>query len=87
MKSIIFSYGKRDMHYEHARKRDDGIKMRDDHLEWIEFSHGSGYRIYYQDETRVFRNMSCSKISKDTVEYSAHEAFTVPSRRGNRSIL
>ena len=37
MKSIGFVYDERYMHYEHTRRRDLLFKMRDDHLEWIEF--------------------------------------------------
>ena len=87
MKSIEFSYDERDTHYEHTRKRDDVIKMRDDYLEWTEFYRDSGYRIYYQDETWVFKNMTCSKVWKDIVKDSTDDTFTVPSGKGDRSIL
>ena len=87
MKSIGFSYDETDTHYEYTRKRDDVIKMRDHYLEWIEFYRKSGYRIYYQDETWVFRNVTCSRVWKDIVENSKNDTFTVPSGRSDRSIL
>ena len=55
--------------------------MRDDHLEWIEFYRDSGYRIYYEYKTWVFKNVTCSKVWKEIVEYSTHDTFTVPSVR------
>ena len=62
MRSIGFVYGDRITHYEHTKKRLDVISMRHSYLDWIHNYRQSGFRIYYQDETWVFKNMTCSKI-------------------------
>ena len=61
--------------------------MRDDYLDWITKCREEGRRIYYRDETRVFKNMTCEKVWKDIVGESTAGTFTVPSRRSERSIL
>ena len=87
MKRIGFVYEDRVTHYEHTRNREDIIKMRDDYLDWIRKYREEGRRVYYQDETWVFKNMSCPKVWKDIVGLSTDGCFMVPSGKGERSIL
>ena len=60
--------------------------MRDDHLDWIDI-YGKRRRIYYQDETRVFNNMTCTKMWIDIRENTTEDVLRVLSGRGDRSIL
>ena len=87
MKRIGFVYEERVTHYEHTRNREDIIKMRDDYLDWIRKYREEGRRVYYQDETWVFKSMSCAKFWKDIVGLSTNSCFMVPSGRRERSIL
>ena len=61
--------------------------MRDDYLDWVTKNREEGRRIYYQDETWVFKNMTCAKVWKYIVGESTAATFTVPSERVERSIL
>ena len=67
MKKIGFVYDDRVTHYEYSKSREDIIKMRDDYLDWIQNYRTEGRRIYYQDETWIFKNMACGKAWKDTI--------------------
>ena len=87
MKSICFIYGERVSHYEHTETIEDVVKMRNNYLTWIDKYRQEGYRIYYQDETWVFKNMTCTKVWRDSSEDKIDEVFTVPSGKGERSIL
>ena len=87
MKSIGFVYEDRISHYQHTRDREDIVKMRDDYLEWIEYYREQGYRIFFQDETLVFKNMTCSKVCQDILGEGTKDTFSVPSGKGMRSIL
>ena len=68
MKKIEFVYDDRAAHYEYTESREDVTKMRDDYLDWIQNYRTEGRRIYYQDETWIFKDMACWKAWKDTVE-------------------
>ena len=46
-----------------------------------------GRCIYFQDENWVFKNMACNKVWKDIVGDANDDYFTVPSGKGERSIL
>ena len=61
--------------------------MRYDYLEWIEKYRKEGRRIYFQDETWVFKNMTCSKVWKGIAGKATDVCFLVPSRKGERSRL
>ena len=87
MKRIGLVYEDRITHYEHTKSREDIIKMRDDYLDWITKYREERRRIYYQDETWVFKNMACAKVWKDIVGESTAGTFTVPSRRDERFIV
>ena len=56
-------------------------------MDWIEIYRQEGRRTYYQDETWVFKNMTCSKAWKDIRENATKDVLHVPSGRGKRSIL
>ena len=87
MKSIGFIYDDRISYYEHTKQRPDIVTMRDNYLEWIQKYRDEGYNIYYQDETWVFKNMTTSKVWKDVIKKTTDDLITVPSGRGERSIL
>ena len=87
MKKIGFVYYDRLTRYEHTKMKQDIIKITDDYLEWIYKYRKEGSRICYQDETWVFKNMSCSKVWKDIAGKATDECFIAPSGKGERSIL
>ena len=60
MKSIGFAYEDKLSHYQHTRDREYILKMRDGYLEWLDYCREQGYRIFHQDETWFFKNMTCS---------------------------
>ena len=63
------------------------MSMRDNYLDWISKYRAMGYRIYFQDETWVFKNMACSKAWKDIQSGCTNGLYAVPSGRGERSIV
>ena len=79
MKKIVFVYDERISHYENKNMMRDIIKMRDDYQEWIDKYRNASRRIYYQDETWLFKNMVCNKIWKDIVGEATDDCFKVPS--------
>ena len=87
MKSIGFIYGEKISHYEYTKNRADVISMRDNYLDWISKYREEGYRIYYQDETWVFKNMSCNKVWRDIAPGVIEESYKVPAGRGDRPIV
>ena len=87
MKSIGFVYEDKLSHYEHTKNRTDVVSMRDNYLEWIAQYRAEGYRVYYQDETWVFKNMTCTKVWKDCMGNSTDGVYNVPSGKGERSII
>ena len=80
-----YSFEKRQSHYEYTKERDDIICMRENYLDWINRYRNEGYRIFYQDETWVFKNMAQSKIWIDS-EAEAVD-YRVPSGSGARTII
>lgn len=86
-KRMGFIYGDRVTHYQYTKTRCDIIATRNDYLEWIHKYRDLGYRIYYQDETWVFKNMTCKKFWQDTKGESTQGLQNVPSGSGERSIL
>ncbi len=86
-KSNEFLYGEKVSHYEYTKNRADVISMRDNYLDWVKSYRENGYRIYYQDETWVFTNLSYSKISKDIASSSTENTYNVPAGKGDRSIV
>ena len=87
MVSNGFVHGERVSHYEYTKNREDVVRMRSDYLQWVQKYRNEGYRVYYQDETWVFKNMTCTKIWRNTEEEEMEDIFKVPSGRGERSIL
>ena len=87
MKSNGFIYGDKISHYEYTKNWADVIIMRNNYLDWISQYREEGYRIYYQEETWVFRNMTRNKIWRDIVPGVINEGYTVPAGRGERSIV
>ena len=87
MKRIGFVYEDCVTCCEHTRNREGTIKMRDDYLDWIRKYREEERRVYYQDETWVFKNMSCAKVWKNIVGISTDACFMVPSGRGERSTV
>ena len=61
--------------------------MRDDHLDWIDIYRQEGRRAYYQDETWVFKNMTCTKMRKDIRENATEDVLHFSSGRRERLIL
>ena len=82
MKSIGFVYEGRISHYQHTRGRGDMVKMRDVYLEWMLHYREQGYRIFFQDETWVFKNMTCSKVWQDIRGERTKDTSSVPSGKG-----
>ncbi len=62
MCSIGFVYNDSISHYEHTKNHTDIVEMPDDNLEWISYHRANGYRIHYQDETWVFKNMTSKSV-------------------------
>ena len=87
MKLIRFAYEDKLSHHQHTRDREDILKMRDDYLDWLDHYREQGYHIFYQDETWVFKNMTCSKVWQDIVDHATDGTFAVPSGEEERSIL
>ena len=87
MQSIGFIYDDRAIRYEHTKQHPYIVTMRDNYLEWIQKFRDEGYKIYYQDETWVFKNMTTSKVWEDPYKKSTDDLITAPSERGERSIL
>lgn len=56
-----FAYNERVSHYEYTKTREYVVVMRDNYLEWIYKYRNKSYQIYYQDETWVFKNMTCKE--------------------------
>ena len=84
---IGFIYDDRISDYEHTKQRLDIVTMRDNYFEWIQKYRDEEYNIYYQDETKVFKNMTTSKVWKEVIKKTTDEIITVPSGRGEHSIL
>ena len=61
--------------------------MCDYYLDWIEQYPEEGYTICYQDETWVFKNMTCAKVWKDIVGDETVDTYYVPAGKRERSIL
>ena len=87
MLSIGFIHGEKPSYYKDTKQREDIKTMRDNYLEWVKQYREEGYKIYYEDETWVFKNMTCSKVWSDTMDKSTTDVFKVPSGKGERSIL
>lgn len=62
MLRIGFVYSKRPNHYAYTKERHDIMQMRHNYLDWIEAYRKQGYRIFWQDEKWVFKNMAQNKI-------------------------
>lgn len=69
------------------RKMLDIVSMGDNYLDWIQKYREDGYRTYYQDETWVFKNMTCGKVWRGIVGSSTDQVFNVSNERGDRSIF
>lgn len=82
-----FAYENKVSHYEYTKNREDVVSMRDNYLEWIQKYRDNGYSIFYQDETWVFKNMTCKKAWIDTTATSDETTLKVPSGSGERSVL
>ena len=87
MKSIGFVYAEKLSHYEHTKHRADVVAMRDNYLEWIDRYRADGYRVYYQDESWIFKNMACTKVWKYESGDEIDSVYKVPSGKGERSII
>ena len=61
--------------------------MLDNYIDLVQQYCNQGFRIYYQDETWAFKNMSCPKIWKDRSKNSTTNMYNVPSGSGERSIV
>ena len=61
--------------------------MRNNYLKWISHYREKGYRIYYQDETWVFKNMNWTKIWKGMAIDAMESEYRVTSGKGHRSLL
>ena len=61
--------------------------MSDDYLDWIQNYRTEGRRIYYQDETWIFKNMAWRKAWKNKIGNTTDGCFSVPFEKGERSIL
>ena len=73
--------------YTYTKLREDIVKMDNDYIFWIDKHRCAGYRIYYQDETWVFKNMTCAKVWKYCEDNESEDFFKVPAGKGEKSIL
>ena len=87
MKSIGFIYGDKISHSEYTKNRADVVSMRDNYLDRISAYREKEYTIYCQDETWVFKNMSCFKVWKEIVTDRTEETYRVSAGKGDRSIV
>ena len=76
MKRNGFVYSRLRSHCAYTKEREGIVKMRDYYLEWIKKYRASGYRIFWQHETWVFKNMAQNKLwqtagthSVDDIDY------------------
>ena len=87
MKSVGFIYGDKTSHYEYTKNREDERITRDNYLKWVSHYRENEYRIYYQDETWVFKNMACTKIWEDVAAEAMETDHKLPVGNGDRSIV
>lgn len=57
-----FKFTARKTHYEHQCERPEIIRMCQNFVGWIKQYRDEDYVGYYQDETRVFKNMAQGKV-------------------------
>ena len=86
-KKIGFVYADRITQYLFTKSRDDAIKMHDDNLDWMQNYQTEGRHTHYQDETWIFKNVARWKAWKNTTGNTTDGCFTVPSGKGEQSIL
>lgn len=87
MQHFSFVYDEHVSDYEFTKNQDDVVSMKDNYLEWIKEYRKKGYRIFYQDETWVFKDMTCKKVWHDKTASTNETTIKVPSSSGERSIL
>ena len=61
--------------------------MRDYYLKWVSHCRENGYRIYYQDETWVIKNIACTKIWKNVAVEAMQTDYKVLAGKGDQSIV
>ena len=61
--------------------------MRDNYMNWILYYRNEKCRIYYQDETWVFKNMSCTIVCKEIASTFTKDVHKVRAGNGARSIV
>ena len=61
--------------------------MRDDYFEWFQRYRKGGFRIFYQGQTWVFKNMISSKVWLEPRDIESEKALVVLFGKGERSIL
>ena len=83
-----FVYSQRKNHYTYTKERSDAVLMRVDYLDWVRKYRRDGYRIFWQDETWVFKHMAQSKVWQTAHVASERDVdYRVPSSRRTRSIV
>ena len=87
IKFIRLLYGDRINHYENTKSRAENVSMRDNYLDWISKHRAERHRIYYQEETLSFKNMSCNRNWKDIQGNSSENCYAVPSGRWERKLV
>ena len=87
IKSIGFAYEDKTSHYQHTRDRVHVLKIRDGYLEWLYYYREQRYRIFYQNKTWLFKNMTCSKIWQYDIVHATDGTFMVPTGKRERSVL
>ena len=87
MQSIGFTYDYRISHCDYTKHHPDIVTMRGNYSEWVQKYRYEGYNIYYPDETWEFKNRTKSKVWKDVIKKTTNDLITVPSGKGECSIL
>ena len=70
-------------HNEYTKNREEVRIMRVNYLKWVSHHRDNEYRIYYQDETSVFKNMASTKIWKDFAAEAMETDYKLPAGEGD----
>lgn len=62
MLRIGFSFGTGKSHYDHVKESLEIQEQRASYIEWVRKYRREGYKLFYQDETWVFKNMAQAKV-------------------------
>lgn len=86
MKSFEFIYRDNASQCEHDKEREGTFKISDDFLDLAEQYREEGYKIYCQNETWVFKNITCTKVWKDIDSDAKANVYQIPAGKENCSM-